>query len=42
MQMIRKLYRPFGVTNSRVMIGGGVLGLMMLGEAAFAYGSSLV
>jgi hypothetical protein len=42
MQLLRKLYRPFGVTNSRAMIGGSVLALMMLSEAAFAYGSSLV
>lgn len=42
MHLIRQLCRPFRVTNSRVLIGGGVLGLMMLGEAAFAYGSSLV
>lgn len=42
MQLLSNMYQPLRSINSRVRIGGGVLGLMMLGEVAFAYGSGLV
>lgn len=42
MQTLNHIYQPFRAINSRAMIGGGVLGLLTLGELAFAYASSLV
>jgi hypothetical protein len=33
---------PFSAVNARILIGGGVLGLVVISEAAFAFGANLV
>ena len=41
-QTIQKHHRSFSAYNMRVRIGAGTLAIILLGEAAFAYGSRLV
>ena len=41
-QMLQRCFRPIFAVNARVLIGGGILGMIVLSEAAFAYGPNLV
>jgi hypothetical protein len=41
-QMLQRCFRPIFAVNARLLIGGGGLGVIILGEAAFAYGPNLV
>ncbi len=41
-QMLGKCFRPLATINTRILIGGGVLGLVLISEAAFAFGANLV
>jgi hypothetical protein len=41
-QMLQRRFRPLLGVNPRLLVGGGILGMMVMGEAAFAYGANLV
>jgi hypothetical protein len=40
--MLQLKFRPLLGVNRRLLVGGGILGMMVIGEAAFAYGANLV
>jgi len=41
-KMLQRRLKPLLRVNPRLLVGGGILGMMFLSEAAFAYGANLV